>query len=1491
MQSRKIIKKLIQITAILLLLMFALPATAFFMLQSSRIQTNVAGRIMEIVSRNLNTRFTISKVDISFLYRIRLNDVYLEDLSGDTLLFVESLTAGIRYVNPFKREISIGSIDLSKAFVGLAVDSTGNLNLNYFIGRLQGDGKGGGGMKVKFNNLRMRDSRFNFRNADNKPLEYGMNYADLQVSGIDADIRRFRPSKDSLSFYIKSMQLREKSGFSIDRLTGEFSESKTFLTFRDVNLRTPYSLINGPEISLRFDNWDQFKADSFTRFVRLRVDLVDSKVNLHDIGYFTPAFRNTNQLISFTGKVTGPVSNLKGRKIDISYGNSSRLTGELNFEGLPDIRETFILADIDEFTTSASDIKSLELPGNKRLKLPEQIEKLGIITFNGNFTGFVNDFVTYGQFNTDIGILSTDLLFRPDTSNYVSFEGKLISRDFDLGYLLDASKNVGQINLSATINGATLAGKSIKASLKGLIQSVELKQYKYTNISLSGNLDDKTFNGSVNMHDPNAELEFLGKVNFSDSVAAFDFTANITDANLYALNLDKSDPDFRASFYLIANARGNSVNTLNGEVKLLNSLFVRKDKQLQIYDFSVLSENASGYSNITLRSDFLDADMKGNYELTKIGDAVRYFILTYLPSLADSSVLKTATPDHSLQLSATIKNAKPLLDFFLPEYGIAENSTVNLTYIPDNQNIKMSLQTSKLIAKGITWNNLNVFLTGNNDSLDIEAGGKNLILGKKIILDNFTLYSNVGKDAAALKMRWNNWQDVQHKGDISAVGRVTRKEGSRFPHFDIGLLPASFVTNDTLWTIQPGKIMIDSSQITFDNLVINHGNEYFKLEGVLSEVPSDNMNILFHRFNLGNLNGIAATSGYKLGGVLNGNASVSDIYSNILFTSLLKIDSLMINNEMLGSAQISSKWNNDRKSVNLTALAMRDNLKTIDLEGEYFPTNEGKLDFNLKLDKLRLNLFNPYVKVIFTDLRGAASGKAKLTGTLARPLLNGELDLQKTAFTVNYLQTRYNFTDKVQIENNNIYFKDIRIFDPKGNSAYLAGAIRNRYLKDFQLDLAIRFQNFLCMNTSQADNQVFYGTAYATGDIKIAGPPKNITMDIQATTGKNTTISLPLSNTGELDEYQFITVVNLYDEQPDEMDIIDYQVNSSGMQINFGLTVTPDAEVQIIFDPKLGDIIKGNGNGNLDMKISTAGDFIMFGEYTIEKGDYLFTLQNIINKKLTIEPGGTIRWNGDPLDATIDIVANYATKASLKDLLGTSDDRKINVHDRVTMTGKLMSPNVKYDIYLPNADESTRLMVASAIGSSEELNKQFISLLTLNRFVLSTNRSGLQSQPGGTASPYSNAAGVNASEFLSNQLSNWLSQINSDVDVGVNYRTNREMKSDEVQVALSTQLFNDRLTINGSVDVATNAAANASDNIVGEFDIDYKLVPNGKFRLKTYNHINNDMLYDNPYTQGFGVFYKEEFNTVGELWRRYLRSVFGKKEEQPVVSEEPDPGG
>jgi hypothetical protein len=1492
MRSRKIIKKLVQSAIILLLLLLALPATAYLLLQSSRIQTSVATRVMETVSENLGTRFTISRINISFLYRIRLDDVYLQDLSGDTIIYAESLTAGIRYLNPANKLVSIGSIDLEKALVAFAMDSAYNLNLNYFLNKLQGNGKGKkGGWTVQFNNLRLRDSRFSLKYFYYKAVEYGMNYSDIRVYDIDADIKKFNPSKDSLSFSIKMLRLKEQGGFILEKMTCKFSQGKTFMSFRDLEITTPHSDITGDEITMRFRNWKVFKADSFERFVRFRINLDRSPFNLKDIGYFTPAFKNTNQKVTFSGNVYGPLSNIRGRKLSLTFGNHSRFAGELDFEGLPDIRGTFIHANISDLATTASDLEALQLPGQSSIKLPAQIGKLGLITYQGNYTGFINDFVAYGTFRTDLGLVKTDLLFRPNSSNLLDFEGKFQVQNFELGTFLDQKHNMGNISLKASVSGATLEGNSIEARLNGIIEQFEFKQYNYTNINLSGNLRDKTFNGMVNINDPNIDLEFLGEVNLSDSVPAFDFKANITNANLYALNIDKSDPNFRVSCYLIANAKGNSINTLNGKITLLNSLFVKKDQQLQVYDLSLVIVNHTGSNRMEVRSDFLDADLFGKYQLTRVGESLKKYLHAYLPSLVDTSGISDAPLQSSMNLNATLKNTKPLFDFFLPEYSIAENSTINLTYDPENEKMHFHFQTNQIEAKGLAWNNLNLIVDGNSQSIVVDAGGKDLAINDRLSLENFTIMASTAGDSAGIIVRWNNWQDLQFKGSVNALAKINRPLGSHRPGVDLFLKSTDFITSDTVWTIHPGHISIDSSHIQFGNLVISHVNEYFTINGALSEDPDEEVNILFNHFNLGNLNGLSMTSGNKLGGILNGKATITDLYHNTLFTSLLKVDSLMINNEILGNTEITSRWDDDRKAIDLEAMAIRDDLKIIDIRGEYLPAEKGKLSFTLNLDRLRLNLFNPYVSTVFSDLRGLASGKVTLTGTMAKPLLNGELKLQKTNFTVNYLQTRYTFTEKVLIENNNIYFQNIRIFDPRSNSAYLSGAIRNRYLKDFQLDLTIRSDNFMCLNTTLADNKDFYGTAYATGTIKIAGPPKNITMDISARTEKDTKIFIPLSNTGELNEYPFINIYNERTGEGVDIENSEYQVDLSGMQINFDLEVTPEAEVQIIFDPKLGEKIQGTGKGNLDMKINTAGDFMMFGDYVIEKGDYLFTLQNFINREFTIESGGTIRWDGDPLDATIDIKAYYRTKASLNDLLGTQDESsKIWVHDLITMTGKLMSPDVKYDIDLPGADESTKLSLSSAITSADELNRQFISLLIQNRFLPSASRSG-QGQYASSSSSYSNAAGVNASEFLSNQLSHMLSQIVNDMDVNINYRSNREMKSDEVQLALSYQLFNDKLTISGSVDMATNATAESGDEIVGEFDIDYKLTKNGKFRIKTYNHSNNDMLYENsPYTQGFGFSYREEFNTFGELIKRYFKGLSGKKEDEPTpVSLEEQP--
>ena len=197
------------------------------------------------------------------------------------------------------------------------------------------------------------------------------------------------------------------------------------------------------------------------------------------------------------------------------------------------------------------------------------------------------------------------------------------------------------------------------------------------------------------------------------------------------------------------------------------------------------------------------------------------------------------------------------------------------------------------------------------------------------------------------------------------------------------------------------------------------------------------------------------------------------------------------------------------------------------------------------------------------------------------------------------------------------------------------------------------------------------------------------------------------------------------------------------------------------------------------------------------------------------------------------------------------------------MKNAMLNPDINFDIYLPSADEATRSKVRSVLYVSDkeeniqELNKQVFSLLVLNTFL----------PPPGSNASY-NHAGVGSttsSELLSNQLSNWLSKISNDFDIGVNYRPGDELSNQELELALSTQLFNDRLILDGNFGLSdrqnvSNQAQN-TNNLIGDLSLEYKITKDGKLRVKAFNKSNQFSLTDinSSYTQGVGWSYKEEY--------------------------------
>ncbi|KPK87185.1 MAG: hypothetical protein AMS27_03225 [Bacteroides sp. SM23_62_1] len=1415
--------------------------------------------------------------------RVILKNALLKGQDHDTIMCADKITATIRKINPNRKKIELNRLRLDHSLIHIEVDSTNTVNLDFIIENLRNPQDS---LRTKWSltskTIEVQNSRFRLEVFDeSEPKAIGTNLTDLYLRNFDLAVSDFNILNDTIRFRIDHLRFVDQSGFPVRRASGHMAVNQKFLDFSDFYIETLRSEINVKRLNFAFNSYQDFSERGILSKIRIEIRFDPSLLNLHDLGYFVPQFYGMQQDIQLSGRLYGRINNFKARDINLEYMDHLHFKGDFDMNGLPDINQTFMFFDIQNLTADFSKMKSIEIPSKtgESIQFFETAATLEKMEFIGKFTGFYNDFVTYGKFNTGLGQLSSDLSIRPDSAEIIRFKGRLKTVGFNIGRLAGLEETLGLINMNGQVDGTSYPGGAVDATMDGTISLLQIYGYDYHNITLAGALTNKTFDGNFTIEDPNLRMEFYGKIDASDTIPVFDFTANVEKANLYPLNITSVDPTFTMSCLLKANFVGANPDDFDGEIKLVNSLFQRKNKQIQIYDFTLHALQRPDSNHLQLRSDLIDADITGKYNFSIFARAAGKMLDHHFPSLPLNGAYVSEQQDdksNDFQFSIHFKNTFPITDYFYPDLEIARNSRLYGTYRPDKNFADITGNFSYLRFKNYEWNEFLFYLNSDDSIMAIEANTSFMELGRKMDLEHFGVKVQGTNDSIDYVIHWNNWGEKLYKGNLSGHTYLKGRETVKVPLIEMVFFPSSIVLGDTTWSIPKSHIIIDTTAIEFLDFLIVHNDQYFYVDGKVSENPDDVLNFTFNDINLYNLNEATRNIGIELEGILGGTGNLSNIYSNPVFLSNIHIEDLTVNKEVLGNTVISSKWNNNDAKIHLDAYSNRGNLKTLQFLGDYYPSTKN-INIHFELDKLRLDLLYPYLADYLDDLSGIVTGSLDLTGTIAEPVINGDVKLQKVSFIISYLQTQYSFSNDLKITNNNIRFDNFEVYDEKGSLAILNGAITNQYLRNFMFDLNFNTENFYFLNTHEIHNETYWGRAIGTGVINIKGNLSDINLNVSARTGKNTQLFINMNEGSEIQENNFITFTNVSDYE--EVIIIKENSEVTGLNMNFDLELTPDAEVQIIFDPKVGDIMKGNGYGNIKLEINSYGKFQMFGDFQIEQGEYLFTLQNIINKRLKVEEGGSISWNGDPEDADIDIKAYYSTKATPADLVQDAPEnfnKRYPVDCYLIMTGKMMNPNLQFEIFLPTADEETQNFVKNAITTEEELTKQFLSLLVIQNF----SSTQVSSSTNSIAGSGSGMAGATTSELLSNQLSNWLSQISDAYDIGVNYRPGDEITTDQLEVALSTQLLDDRVTIHTNIDVGGMQATPTTEgtntkNVSGEFDVNVKLTNDGKLSLKAYNHFNDDQLYyTSQYTQGVGFVYREDFNTFGELVKRYWRTLF-----------------
>jgi hypothetical protein len=1482
----KIIKKILRLISFFL---FLLPIILYGLSQSRAFQDYAVSRAVGWISGEMGTSIQYSDVKLTNFNRIHFNDLMIADQWDDTLIYSAKTEAVFPVIFSilFKKNperIILKKLDLDGAVLKLHIDTSQTVNLQFIVDYAKAKKDTTQVNKVsKIREINITNSKFSLLNDNAGTPRKGIDFSELILEPFEVQVEDLKIYDGIVNMDIRQLAFQDQSGFLLSKMQSHLEVCSSSMKYGQVLILTPFSTIDADSINMSFNRFSDFGIPQLFDKVFFDLQFSKAQINGVDLGYFSDFFWQNFQVAELSGRFSGPLSNLHGNNFMINWGDNSFMSGDFDINGLPNAGETFLIFDLKELVTNLKDLTSLNLPGNRRISLPSNFQKLQNFRYHGNFTGFFNDFVAYGRLETNLGEISTDVMFSPDSVNQLRFSGRLKSAEFFIGRLFDNEELADDISIDAEIKGL-LTRDGPLADITGNINKFTINKYPYQNIKVDGTISNKRFRGSLNVNDPNLVMEFEGLIDLAAAPRKYDFSAHIIDADLTALKISDSDPEYHASFLIEAKAEGQTIDELNGEITLLNSLFSKTDKQIQVYGLELSLVNSRDYNEIHLRSEILDANISGQYKLTRLKDDFLSFMKNYLSAAISGEYENYHSNASQVNFDLNFKRTEPLFEFFYPEYLVGENSRISGIFEPaNNRFLRLDIYSPFLKLKRNSWRGLVLNINTGDSVLTASLGSRIFNVNERIDLENFTLETKTVKNEMEFMTRWLNWDSTLYKGSLSGMATFLEEQPNLAVKID--LKPSSITVSDSIWSIEPTTLIRDSLGIYIDSLMIRHDDQYLITYGRLSDIPGDSLSFKFKDFELANLNFFTRKKDFEFHGKLSGSSKLTGVKVNPLFFSSLEIDNMFMNRVDFGNCYINSLWDNTKQSLNIHAEAQRGELNMLQIEGDYFPSQHGKMDFQITLNKLKTDILNPFVSGVFSDIRGLATGNLLLTGIRGKPNLSGSIRLQKNAFTIDYLKTRYNFTSDLEIVNNNFIINNFEIFDNEGNLANVNGMVHTEYLKDISLNINILANDLLCLNTLETDNNLFYGTAYASGSVRIKGHPANLNFIIDAETGNKTRFFIPLSEETEVSEYNYITIIkaDTSDTRESEEEMV-YKVNLEGIQMDFKLDVTPEAEVQIIFDSKMGDIIKARGTGEMQMAINTLGTFNLVGDYTIEKGEYLFTMQDVINKRLKIEPGSNLRWTGDPLNAQVDITAVYRTRASLSDLFGSSQpdisQGKVTVDCQIFLKEDLMSPSIKYNLYLPYSEEDIRSRVESKISSEEELTKQFLSLMVLNRFYY-------PAEEGGSGPSGGNIAGVNASELLSNQLSNWLSQISNDVDIGINYRPGTGgVTGDEVEVALSTQLLNDRLSINGSVDI-TNAEANNTKNIVGDVDIDYKITKSGKVRVRAFNRANDELIRDrSPYTQGVGIFYMEEFNSFGELMNRYWAALTGKKKKKKANSDE-----
>lgn len=1332
--------------------------------------------------------------------------------------------------------------------------------------------------RVRAATIRMANTDFAFRDTNQPRIEKGFDYGNIGITGLTGELTDLYYSADTISGRLDDLQASDHSGFTLNRLQAAFSYTGQGAELSDLYVETPHTLIRD-YIKVSYPSLETAMEQLGT--IQLAADIKESHLGMEDVLYFVPdldTMEVMEPLLAHTffvnTEINGRLGDLQIPNLEVQALDKTRIVAHAHIRGLPDMDKLDAELNLQELVTGKTDLDRLIAPS----LLPDSINFPADIRLHGTFNGGLNGFLTDMQLQTSMGSASVVADYQINHRDTV-YDAQVSISDIDIGQLLKMDSVLGKVSFAAQAKGIGLDPATAVADIQGKLISLEAMGYEYTDIGIDIGAKSGDITAVAASDDPNIDFDLNARADMRGQYPKVNVNLMVDSVNLK--NLGLLADEFRYHGRLVADFETADIDHLNGTVDIVNSSIAYNEERYMLDTVRLRAVAQDSTTLMQLQSEFLNAHMVGNYRLSELGASVQDIIAMYYQPDSIAPVFEYSP--QRFDFSAQFTRSRFIRGLF-PELTEMEDITLDGSFNSEDKLLLAKAVAPRVVYAGTTIDNVGFDLNTFDSTMYYSVLINRIGLGN-IELVNTLLSGTVQQN----KLDFGLWVKDQDDKERYHLGMGLQVDAGNFL---FSLQDDGLMLNYDQWEVHPeNAISFGKDGLRAYQFVLSHEGQEMAItsQDSLLDAPLD---LVFKNFRIETFSEILESELFDMGGGINGTATVSRLESSPVFVSDITIDRFYFGNDTVGD--INVKVNNERENIFAADVSITGNGNDVKLTGDFIspPGQTARLDFQLNVTPLTMHTLEAFSLGYLRNTSGNINGNLRITGTPDQPRINGALNFDQASLNVAMLNATFNIDgQRINFNDDGLRFNRFQLKDSKGNTAVLNGTVNTKTYTDYAFGLTLTADDFQVLNSTQQDNDMYYGQLYISSNLRIQGdmnsPSVNGTLQVNDNT--DVTFVLPNDDPGMVDRQGIVRFVDRSDTSAvnvfAKVDSLT-QTELSGLNLSVNIVTDKDAKFTIVIDPGSQDALAVQGEAELNAGIDPSGEITLNGNYTVETGNYSFSF-GPVKRLFEFRQGSTITWAGDPMDARMDITAVYNIKAPTLELvqaqIGSEQPnlykQRVPFNVNLHITEQLFQPQLSFDIDLDEDNAMVSQDVAGKVNTGltqlreneSEMNKQVFSLIVLGRFMASNPFESLSGGGGAEA-----IARNTVSSFLSGQLNRLAGNLVQGLEFDFNLQSEQDysmgtgQNRTDLNVGISKMLFNDRMkvTVGSNFELEGNARpGEQTTNIAGDIAVDYQLTEDGRYLVRAYRKNQYQITLQGQFVEtGIGFIVNLDYNEFKEIF-------------------------